>query len=61
MTETATTALMERHGITATQQAVYHYKGFRYGNLTDALNYAELVTDRDVAALESERTNRTIE
>jgi hypothetical protein len=61
VTETETTALMEHHGITATQQAVYHYKGFKYGNLMDALTYAELVADRNVAARESERTNRTIE
>jgi len=50
MTEPDANALMEHHGITATQQAVYHYKGFRYGNLMDALNYAELVTGREFAA-----------
>jgi hypothetical protein len=58
MTETEA-AHMERHDITATQQAVYHYKGFRYGNLMDALNYAELVTSREFAARDQrERTNR---
>jgi hypothetical protein len=25
---------------------VYHYAGFRYGNLSDALNYAELIASR---------------
>ena len=50
MTEPEANTLMEHHGITATQQAVYHYKGFRYGNLMDALNYAELVTGREFAA-----------
>jgi hypothetical protein len=50
MTETESRALMEHHGITVVQQAVYHYNGFRYANLTDALNYAELVTSREVAA-----------
>jgi hypothetical protein len=59
MTETEARALMEHHGITAMQQAVYHYKGFRYGNLMDALNYAELVTSRESAARDlRERTNR---
>jgi hypothetical protein len=38
--------LMAHHGITVVQQPVYHYRGCRYGNLTDALNYAELVTSR---------------
>lgn len=50
MTEPESKTLMERHGITATQQTLYHYKGFRYGNLMDALNYAELVTSREFAA-----------
>jgi hypothetical protein len=46
MTDDETTKLMVRYGITATQQTVYHYQGCRYGNLTDALNYAELLTNR---------------
>lgn len=59
VTETEAKSLMEHHGITAMQQAVYHYNGFRYGNLTDALNYAELVTSREFAARDQqERTNR---
>jgi len=37
---------MEHHGITTAQQAVYYYQGFRYANLMDALNYAELVASR---------------
>ena len=50
MTETEDKSLMEHHGITAMQQAVSHYKGFRSGNLMDALSYAELVTSREFAA-----------
>jgi len=59
MTETETRARMEHHDITATQQSVYHYKGFRYGNLNDALNYAELVTSREFAA-RGQRTNEKL-
>jgi hypothetical protein len=58
MTEPQVQALMERHGITATQHAVYHYKEFRYGNLTDALNYAELAKSREFAARDQKRTNQ---
>lgn len=57
MTEAEEKSLMEHHGITAMQQAVYHYKGFRYGNLMDALNYAELVASREFAATRPARTN----
>lgn len=46
MTEDEARKLMEHYGITAAQQPVYHYNGFRYGNLTDALSYAELLTSR---------------
>lgn len=46
MTEDEAKRLMEQYGITAAQQPVYHYNGFRYGNLTDALSYAELLTNR---------------
>lgn len=49
MTEAEANARMEHHGITTAQQAVYFYKGFRYGNLMDALNYAELVASRESA------------
>ena len=55
MTEPQAKALMENHAITATQQTVYHYKEFRYGNLADALNYAELVTSREFAARDHRR------
>jgi hypothetical protein len=59
MTATEARALMDHHGIAVMQQAVYHYKGFRYGHLMDALNYAELVTSRESAARDlRERTNR---
>ena len=50
MTKAEAEEPMEHHGITTAQQAVYYYKGFRYGNLMDALNYAELVTSREFAA-----------
>jgi hypothetical protein len=46
MTEGEAKGLMEHYGITAAQQPVYHYNGFRYGNLTDALSYAELLASR---------------
>ena len=59
MTEPEAQALAERHGITASQQAIYHYKGFKYGNLTDALNYAELLQSRGSAAQDQRTpTNR---
>ena len=46
MTEGEAKTMMERHGITAAHRVVYHYQGFNYGSLSDALNYAELVTSR---------------
>lgn len=46
MTEPEAKGRMEHHGITTAQEAVYYYQGFRYGNLTDALSYAELVSSR---------------
>ena len=58
MTEPEAQVLAERHGITASQQAIYHYKGFKYGNLMDALNYAELLQSRDSAAQDRSPTNR---
>jgi hypothetical protein len=58
VTEAEAKARMEQHGITTARQAVYYYKGFRYGNLMDALNYAELVTARELATgHEAKRTN----
>ena len=58
MTEAEAKERMEHHGITTAQQAVYYYRGFRYGNLMDALNYAELVASRALTRKrrESERT-----
>lgn len=46
MTEAEAKALMERHGITTAQQAVYYYHGFKYSSLTEAVNYAERNTTR---------------
>ncbi len=46
MTEDETRTLMERYGITVTQQTVYLYGGFKYGNLEEALDYATLVRTR---------------
>lgn len=50
MTQAEAQALMQHHGIAASQHAVYHFRGFRYGDLQDALNYAELVASRESAA-----------
>lgn len=59
MTDAETQALMQHHGITASEQAVYHFRGFKYGRLQDALDYAELVASRETAAHEPEtRTDR---
>jgi hypothetical protein len=33
--------LTNRYGITATDKTVYHYKGYKYDRLQDALNYAK--------------------
>ena len=58
MTEAEANARIEHHGITTAKQAVYYYKGFRYGTLMDALSYAELVTAREFAARhQTKRTN----
>ena len=46
MTEDDAKTMMERHGITAVHRTAYRYQGYNYGNLADALNYAELVTSR---------------
>lgn len=55
MTETETKAIMERLGISAIQQTLYHYKGCRYENLADAVAYAELCTNRESAARHREK------
>ena len=63
MTDGEARALMERHGITTAERVVYHYKGFNYGSLADALNYAELVTSADKRAArkrsDDKRNDRT--
>jgi hypothetical protein len=46
MTEEDMKKLMEHHRITSEQQTVYYYAGFRYGNLADAVSYAERVMSR---------------
>ena len=59
MTEAEAKARMEHHGITTAQQAVYYYKGFKYGNVKDAVTYAELITSREFAARrQTTKTNR---
>lgn len=61
MTEPEAKTRMEHHGITTTQEAVYYYRGFRYGNLTDALSYAELISSRasELAARTRSENERT--
>ncbi len=34
--------LMKRYGITVESKSVYFYKGYKYGHLKDALNYAKV-------------------
>jgi len=46
MTEDDAKTMMERHDITAVHRTAYQYRGYNYGSLSDALNYAELVTSR---------------
>jgi hypothetical protein len=46
MTEDEKQKLLEHYGITTEQQSVYCYAGFRYSNLTDALDYAERIASR---------------
>ncbi len=49
MTEAEAQALMQHYGIAASAQAVYHFRGFKYGRLQEALDYAELVASRPLA------------
>lgn len=42
-------ALMEKYGITSQTKTIYAYKQHRYDNLKDALRYAEIDTERDLA------------
>jgi hypothetical protein len=39
--------LVERYGIQCAQETVYLYKQFRYGNLEDAIRYADIDTNPD--------------
>jgi hypothetical protein len=55
MTEDEARTMMDRHGITAVHRTVYHYQGFNYGSLADALSYAELVTSRADQVAEHKR------
>ena len=34
--------LMDQYGITSKQKIVFLYKGHKYGNLKDALNFAKI-------------------
>jgi hypothetical protein len=47
MTDDEQRQLMERYEITISQALVYHFRGFRYGNFSDALDYAQSVTERE--------------
>ena len=38
---------MLRFGITIEHKTIYHYNGYRYDNLRDALRYAEIDTNRN--------------
>jgi len=38
--------MMDAHGITYESKSVYHYEGFRYERLADAVRYAEIDADR---------------
>jgi hypothetical protein len=45
---------MDLYGITTEQKTVFHYRGYRYDHLTDALNYARIDSDRRKAEGERE-------
>ena len=47
MTDDEKRQLMERYEITISRELVYHFRGFRYGNFSDALDYAQSVTGRE--------------
>lgn len=42
MKEELDKAVMEHRGVTVEQKNVYTYKGYKYENLKDALNYAKI-------------------
>lgn len=41
--------LMKRYDITAEQKSVYLYKGYKYEQLRDAVNYARIEDERQRA------------
>lgn len=43
-------ALLVRFGITAEPTTIYHYAGFRYERLEDALRFAEIESTRSESA-----------
>lgn len=43
MTDQAEQALMAKHGITSESKLTFHYKGFKYQTLKDAVSYARSV------------------
>lgn len=59
MTDNEAKALMARYGITAAQKTVYHYKEFKYENLMDALDYAEVATEHDSSLQRDGKMSRT--
>ena len=42
-------ALMSQYGITRESKLIYSYGQHRYENLKDAVNYARLVTEAEIA------------
>lgn len=42
--------MMEFYEVTSEQKTVYLYLGKKYDKLSDALNYAKIVTDRNNAS-----------
>jgi hypothetical protein len=45
---------MDLYEITTEQRTVFHYMGYTYDHLTDALNYARINSDRRQGAGEPE-------
>ena len=40
---------MVHFGITSEQKTIYRFRGIAYDRLQDAINYATIVTDREVS------------
>ncbi len=38
--------LMDQYGVISQQKTVYHYNGYNYDNLEDAIRYAKIDTQR---------------